>query len=431
MMASNFWTQSNSIDDVDLVTDDMFSTPAIEQLMDSLNNASNEQGSELYFLLAVSDEETFMLNPNDQFGGYPNNWLMRGMYQGPMRGKHVIYLEFRPLGYEYRIEDLNPSELVGKISRTINHEIVHYKQLKKQAAAKGISDEEAWEQLLKDPKQIQQDTKGGTSRPYHHYIGLHNEIDAYSYEAAEELLDKYSLNQALDLLRYRKAELTDVLQKYIDSLTNVSPKKLDKFFSRVYANVMRMSEEIMTTKNNSYNLSEGLKYHLKHRTGVDKNIHRPGSKEFFRLFREVRALSKAGLYNLNEVEEELINNSDIGEYGYYEGKKVPLDYPSLIDDDIDEAKYKGRKVKLGKKGARRIGGGRARVYVRDPKTGKIKKVEFGSSLPDAMGDSKKAKQRRKSFGDRHRCADKKDKTKPDYWSCRLTKLFGRNIPGWW
>ena len=171
---------------------------------------------------------------------------------------------------------------------------------------------------------------------------------------------------------------------------------------------------------------------MKHGVGVDQNIHRPGSDAFFSLFREVRDLNKQGLYEFNESERTLIEDTDLGEFGYYEGQKVPLDYPMLYaNDDMLEAKYKGRKVKLGKKGAQRIGGGRARVYVRDPKTGKVKKVEFGSSMPDAMGDSKKHKARRKSYGSRHRCADKKDKTKPGYWSCRLTKLFGRNIAGWW
>ncbi len=190
-----------------------------------------------------------------------------------------------------------------------------------------------------------------------------------------------------------------------------------------------IAEEILKQEGN---ISEGLKYHLDHNVGVDRNIHRPGSDAFFSLFREVRLLNQRGLYSLNSLEKELINESDIGEYGYYMGEKVPLDFPMLYEnDDIKEAKYKGRKVKLGKKGAQRIGGGRARVYVRDPKTGKVKKVEFGSSMPDAMGDSKKHKARRKSYGSRHRCADKKDKTKPGYWSCRLTKLFGRNIAGWW
>jgi len=190
-----------------------------------------------------------------------------------------------------------------------------------------------------------------------------------------------------------------------------------------------ITEEILRQEGN---ISEGLRYHLDHNVGVDRNIHRPGSDAFFSLFREVRVLSHLGLYELNSVEKELINESDIGEYGYYMGEKVPLDYPMLYQNgDMTEAKYKGRKVKLGKKGAQRIGGGRARVYVRNPKTGKVKKVEFGSSMPDAMGDSKKHKARRKSYGKRHRCSDKKDKTKPGYWSCRLTKLFGRNIAGWW
>ena len=102
----------------------------------------------------------------------------------------------------------------------------------------------------------------------------------------------------------------------------------------------------------------------------------------------------------------------------------------MWDEGLSEAKYKGRTVKLGAAGASKSGG-RAHVYVRDPKTGNIKKVSFGSSMPDAMGSGPAAKARRKSFGERHGCSDKNDKTKGGYWACRSTKLFGRNIPGWW
>ena len=52
-------------------------------------------------------------------------------------------------------------------------------------------------------------------------------------------------------------------------------------------------------------------------------------------------------------------------------------------------------------------------------------------MPMAMGKSEAHRKRRKSFGERHQCHKKKDKTKAGYWSCRATKLFGRNIPGWW
>ena len=120
-------------------------------------------------------------------------------------------------------------------------------------------------------------------------------------------------------------------------------------------------------------------------------------------------------------------------YGYYEGKRVPLDYPQLYSDNVDEAVYKGKKVTLNKP---KRGSPKAYVFVNSGKKDskgrvKAKKVQFGSELPDAMGSSPAHKKRRKSFGDRHRCADKKDKTKPGYWACRATKFFGRNIAGWW
>jgi len=178
-------------------------------------------------------------------------------------------------------------------------------------------------------------------------------------------------------------------------------------------------------------VSEGLRYHKRYKKGVNNNIFRPGSDSFFSLFREVRSLYRVGLYDLDELEYDLIRDSDIGEFGIYEGESVPLDFPMLYEEDIAEAKYKGRDVKLGAKGAKRSKGGKAYVYVRDPKTKKIRKVTFGSSLPDAMGDSDAHKKRRKSFGKRHGCAKKKDKTKPGYWACRATKMFGRNIAGWW
>jgi hypothetical protein len=180
-------------------------------------------------------------------------------------------------------------------------------------------------------------------------------------------------------------------------------------------------------------LSEGLQLHLAKDVGVDKNIFRPGSDSFFSLFREVRFLHNAGFYNIKESEREVIEELEIGEFGYYEGKMVPLDYPMLYEEDIDEAKYKGKNVDLNKP---KRGDGKAYVYVNTGKKDKkgrikVKKVSFGSSMPDAMGDSDAHKKRRKSFGDRHNCSDKKDKTKPGYWSCRATKFFGRSIAGWW
>ncbi len=179
--------------------------------------------------------------------------------------------------------------------------------------------------------------------------------------------------------------------------------------------------------NNCEKISEGLRYHIDRNTGVDRNIYRPGSESFFSLFREARSLYYEGSYiPHSRVEKELLE-SDIGTFGFYNGKPVPLDWPVWYED-LNEAEYKGRKVELNK--PKRGGSKGAYVYVKNDK-GNVVKVEFGSSMPDAMGKSEAHRKRRKSFGDRHQCAKKKDKTAPGYWACRSTKHFGRNISGWW
>jgi hypothetical protein len=83
------------------------------------------------------------------------------------------------------------------------------------------------------------------------------------------------------------------------------------------------------------------------------------------------------------------------------------------DDDMDEAKYHGREVPLGKpmKGDVK----KSKVYVRDPATGNIKKVNFGD--PN-MRIKKSIPGRRKSFRARHNCANPGPRTKARYWSCR-------------
>ena len=58
------------------------------------------------------------------------------------------------------------------------------------------------------------------------------------------------------------------------------------------------------------------------------------------------------------------------------------------------------------------------VYVRDPKTKKVKKVTFGSGGLKAKLGNKEASQ---AFAKRHDCKNKKDRTKASYWSCNLPR----------
>ena len=82
-------------------------------------------------------------------------------------------------------------------------------------------------------------------------------------------------------------------------------------------------------------------------------------------------------------------------------------------DDLYEAEYHGRKVQLNK--PHRGDVKKFAVFVKDPKTGNVKKVNFGD--PN-MRIKKSNPKRRKSFRARHKCHTAKDKTTARYWSCR-------------
>ena len=83
------------------------------------------------------------------------------------------------------------------------------------------------------------------------------------------------------------------------------------------------------------------------------------------------------------------------------------------DDIIDEAEYHGRKVTLGKPMQGDVK--KFKVYVKDPTTGNIKKVNFGD--PN-MRIKKSNPARRRSFRARHNCDNPGPRTKARYWSCR-------------
>ena len=104
---------------------------------------------------------------------------------------------------------------------------------------------------------------------------------------------------------------------------------------------------------------------------------------------------------------------------------------SVNESELDEAEFKGKDVPLNKP---KRGGSKAYyVYVRDPKTKKIKKVSFGSGGLRAKIKNKKA---RNAYSARHRCPEKKDRTKAGYWSCNLPRYasalgLGANMNTFW
>jgi hypothetical protein len=99
------------------------------------------------------------------------------------------------------------------------------------------------------------------------------------------------------------------------------------------------------------------------------------------------------------------------------------DFYNNIMGDLDEAKNQGREVQLNKPMAGDVK--KSKVYVRDPATGNIKKVNFGHGGKTAkrlgqktMKIKKSNPARRKNFRARHNCDNPGPKTKARYWSCR-------------
>ena len=180
-------------------------------------------------------------------------------------------------------------------------------------------------------------------------------------------------------------------------------------------------------------VSEHLQYHIDNEMSVTENIFRYGSESYFNLLKESRRLYDEGSIELSGHDKELFESSDIGRFDYFQGELVPLDLPLEIVEELNEAEYQGREVKLNYP-MRSSGPKKYKVYVRNPKTKKIMKVNFGDasgglsakvSDPDA----------RRSFAARHKCHMKKDKTKPGYWACRANRYGhlwgGKTYAGYW
>ena len=92
----------------------------------------------------------------------------------------------------------------------------------------------------------------------------------------------------------------------------------------------------------------------------------------------------------------------------------------VVEADIAEAEYQGRKVELNKPMQGDVK--KFKVYVKDPKTGNVKKVNFGHGGSSVKGKSMRIRKNnpkaRKSFRARHNCDNPGPKTKARYWSCR-------------
>jgi hypothetical protein len=129
-----------------------------------------------------------------------------------------------------------------------------------------------------------------------------------------------------------------------------------------------------------------MEYHIKNNIPFTENVFKTQTELSNLLFAEAKVLHSTGKYvGQSSFEDELLN-SDIGEFGIYRNKAVPLDFPI-----IDKRSSNNKRTFF--------------VYIKDLTCGKIKKIIFNED-PNV-----------------NKKIIKKDKSAPDYWSQRLNKFL--------
>ena len=108
-------------------------------------------------------------------------------------------------------------------------------------------------------------------------------------------------------------------------------------------------------------------------------------------------------------------DNDLLPRGHPRAKKADEDYEDWDEEPFTAAEYQGRKVTLDKPFRTQGGKKKFAVYVKNS-AGKVVIVRFGDPNMEIRRDDPEA---RKNFRSRHNCDQKKDKTTPGYWSCKM------------
>lgn len=161
-------------------------------------------------------------------------------------------------------------------------------------------------------------------------------------------------------------------------------------------------------------VSENLRYHLERGIPLHDNVFRIYSRAWYDLVCEARDLYERDILALNDEDAELVE-TNVGEAAEYNGRLIRLDSPFPIRESLNEADYKGKKVRTGKPFRTPGESKKFAVYVKT-KSGRIKKVRFGDPNLTVKNDNPA---RAKSFRARHKCSEKKDREKAGYWACRI------------
>lgn len=156
-----------------------------------------------------------------------------------------------------------------------------------------------------------------------------------------------------------------------------------------------------------------------------------GIAEILRGVKDVDNRKKLAIKQLSQLKSEGINideekfftmcDIDVDEYDVEDAQDIKEfvsymkeHYNQLNESKLEEAEYRGRKVKLGKPFLTPDGPKKRSVYVKNAK-GNVVKVNFGQK---GVAIKKHLPKHRKSYRARHGCKNPGPRWKANYWSCK-------------
>ena len=214
-------------------------------------------------------------------------------------------------------------------------------------------------------------------------------------------------------------EIKDIIEVMIEGLSSDLNEKKKKKKDRCH----RKADSVYGTKTSAYKSGaivkcrKGMIWKKKNEAldpvgKEDDDINNDGkvNKTDKYLANRRKAIAKA-MKKENIFEYDVVNEEDIKDFTSFMRE-------NYIENTLEEAEYKGRKVKLGK--IMRGDVKKFKVYVKNPK-GNVVKVNFGQGGGAKGGTMKIRKSNpkaRKSFRARHNCDNPGPRHKARYWSCR-------------
>ena len=83
-------------------------------------------------------------------------------------------------------------------------------------------------------------------------------------------------------------------------------------------------------------ISENLLYHINNKKPLTENTFRYGSTAFLNLWKEARTLYSRNILSVGDEDEHILLETNLGEYGMFEGERVPLDLPMEEEEALEE-----------------------------------------------------------------------------------------------